>query len=135
MSGKVVDFIGGYYNERHCNCAQTVFLAAMEAWELDVPADSARLLAGFGGGLGMGIVCGAVAGGCAALSCKSEAWDEDLQRRNTMKKIRTFIRLVRERYGSENCRDLRPRFFDSQQRCLQTIRHVAETLDEVYAME
>lgn len=42
MSGKVTDYIDKYYNELHCNCAQTVFCSAVEAWELDVPADARR---------------------------------------------------------------------------------------------
>ena len=132
MSGRVADYIDKYYNEKHCNCAETIFCSAMEAWGLNVPADSSKLLAGFGGGLGVGIICGGVAGGCAALSCKSDEWDEDRERRNTRRKIRAFIRLVRDRHGSENCVSLRPQFFSAEERCFQTINHGAEALDEVY---
>ncbi|MBR1820250.1 MAG: C_GCAxxG_C_C family protein [Clostridia bacterium] len=80
----------------------------------------------------MGTGC---SGGCAALGCKSEDWDEDLERKTTRKKIQTFIRLIRERYGSENCAKLRPQFFSKEERCFQTIRRVASILDEVYEME
>ena len=51
-----------------------------------------------------------------------------------MNMVRTYIRKVREAYGSENCKDLRPQFYSKDERCYHTIYKIAEILDEVYQM-
>ena len=118
--GKVVDYLEKYYKDTNYNCAEAVFSAAAEAWGLDISDDVIRTMGCFGGGMGCAIVCGAVTGHTSP---------------EMMKKVRTYIRKVREAYGSENCKDLRPQFYSKEERCFQTISKIAAILDEVYEME
>lgn len=133
--GKVTDYLEKYYKGHNCNCAEAVFLAAVEAWELDAPKETVRAMGCFGGGMGCAIVCGAVSGGSAALSYKFVEGDGGHTSPYMMNKVRTYIRMVREELGSENCRDLRPQFHTKEERCYQTICKVAAILDKVYEME
>ena len=133
--GKVVDYLEKYYKDTNYNCAEAVFSAAAEAWGLDISDDVIRTMGCFGGGMGCAIVCGAVTGGSAALSYKFVEGDCGHTSPEMMKKVRTYIRKVREAYGSENCKDLRPQFYSKEERCFQTISKIATILDEVYEME
>ena len=133
--GKVVDYLEKYYKDTNYNCAEAVFSAAAEAWGLDISDDVIRTMGCGGGGMGGAIVCGAVTGGSAALSYKFVEGDGGYTSPEMMKKVRTYIRKVREAYGSENCKDLRPQFYSKEERCFQTISKIATILDEVYEME
>ena len=133
--GKVVDYLEKYYKETNYNCAEAVFSAAAEAWDMDISDDVIRTMGCFGGGMGCAIVCGAVTGGSAALSYKFVEGDGGHTSPAMMKKVRTYIRKVREAFGSEDCKDLRPQFYNKEERCFVTISQVAAILDEVYEME
>ena len=132
---KVVDLLEKYYKNTNYNCAEAVFSAAAEAWGLDVPKDTVRAMGCFGGGMGCGIVCGAVTGGSAALSYKFVEGDGGHTSPMMMKRVRTYIRLVRETYGSEECKHLKPQFYSKDERCFVTISKIAEILDQVYEMD
>ena len=125
--GKVVDYLEKYYKDTNYNCAEAVFSAAAEAWGLDISDDVIRTMGCFGGGMGCAIVCGAVTGGSAALSHKFVEGDGGHTSPEMMKKVRTYIRKVREAYGSENCKDLRPQFYSKEERCFQTISKIDNT--------
>ena len=133
--GKVTDYLEKYYKDTNYNCAEAVFCAAMEAWGVDMPKETGKAMAGFGGGMGGGSVCGAVTGGIAALSCKFVEGDGGHTSPLLMQKARTYIRLVRQTYGSEECKHLKPQFFSQEERCFQTISRIAAVLDQVYEME
>lgn len=132
---KVVDLLEKYYKDTNYNCAEAVFSAAIEAWEIDMPKETVKAMACFGGGMGSGIVCGAISGGSAALSCKFVEGDGGHTSPGLMKRVRTYIKRTREVYGSEDCANLRKQFHTPEERCYQTICKVAAILDEVYEME
>ena len=132
--GKVVDYLEKYYKQTNYNCAEAVFSAAAEAWGLNISEDVIRTMGCFGGGMGCAIVCGAVSGGSVALSYKFVEGDGGHTSPEMMNMVRSYIRKVREAYGSENCKDLRPQFYSKEERCFHTIYKIAEILDEVYQM-
>ena len=68
MAKKVTECLHHYFHSLGYNCAETTLRAADEAWELHLPEEAFRLMGGFGGGMGVQGVCGAVSGGVAALS-------------------------------------------------------------------
>lgn len=129
---KVVDLLDKYYKQTNYNCAEAVFSAAREAWNLDIPEETVKTMACFGGGMGSGIVCGAISGGGAALSCKFVQGDGGHTSPLLMDLTRKYIRRSREEYGSEACKDLRKQFFTQEERCYHTIYKIATILDEVY---
>lgn len=129
---KVVDLLEKYYKDTNYNCAEAVFSAAMEAWEVDMPKETVKAMACFGAGMGSGITCGAVVGGGAALSCKFVQGDGGHTSPELMDMARTLVRTTKEKYGSEQCKDLRKQFFNKEERCYNTIYRIAEILDDIY---
>ena len=129
---KVVDYIEYYYKERGFNCAETILNAANGAWDMQLSADAKKLMGGFGGGMGKAIVCGAVSGGVAALSCKMVK-ETGHKSPELMNAVRKFIDTVREECGSEICKDIHGKYATQEERCLPTIRKIAEILDRIYA--
>ena len=132
---KVEELIGKYYFDTNYNCAEAIFSAAMEAWNLDVPKEAVKGMAGFGGGLGSGLLCGAIVGGTAALSHKYVQGDGGHTSPLLMKKVRTFVKGVREDCNGTYCKDLRKQFHDPEKRCYYTICKVAHVLDQVDEMD
>lgn len=127
---KVTECIEHYYKEKNYNCAETIYAAAMEAWELPMPQDSVKLMAGFGHGLSCAITCGAICGGTAAMSCR---YVEDSGHTSPalMRRVHRFVSLVRERMESTDCSELHDRYRTPEEHCFPTIKAIAEILDEV----
>lgn len=131
---KVADYVEHYYGELGYNCAETVFLSANDAWGLGIAPETARVMGGFGGGMGTRNVCGAVSGGIAALSYRYVQVSGH-QSPLLMAKVRLFINTVKERLGGETCAFLNPKYRSEIEGCLGTVRRVAEILDEIDQVE
>ena len=66
-----------YYGQGY-NCAESLVYGANTAWNLNLDENACHLMAGLGGGLQVGDVCGALSGAVCALSClivKTKAHD------------------------------------------------------------
>lgn len=50
-----------YYTEKNMNCAEAIILASNDIYDLGLNEDCAKLVMGFGGGLGCGKLCGSLA--------------------------------------------------------------------------
>ncbi|MBQ6868111.1 MAG: C-GCAxxG-C-C family protein [Clostridia bacterium] len=128
---KVFDVIDKYITRPEgapkLNCAQITFLAANEAWNLGKEGNE-DMLRGFGGGLNMGIVCGGVTGGVAALGYK-------YQGKMLREKTKLYINTVREKCGSENCIPLKDKYRTEEDGCKPTMQVIAQILDEIDATE
>jgi len=134
MSKKVIDCLEHYFHGLGYNCAETTLRAANEAWELNLPEEAFRLMGGFGGGMGVKGVCGAVSGGVAALS-HYYVHLTGHQSPLLMAKAKIFQELVAERLGDTNCAYLMPKYLTEKESCMPTISLVAAILDEVKEME
>lgn len=134
MAKKIVDCLEHYFAGLGYNCAETTLRAANEAWEMDMDENAFRLMGGFGGGMGIRNVCGAVSGGVAALSyyyVRGSGHQSPL----LMAKVRRFQELTAARLGAIDCAYLMPKYQTPLESCLPTIRLVAAVLDEVKEME
>ena len=130
---KVAECIEKYYTDMGLNCAETTFMAACEAWELDGRPEILRLLGGFGGGMAVRGVCGAVTGGVAALGYRYVEVTGH-QSPLLMAKVRAFVSEVEKSLGTLQCSELAPRFRTPRDGCIETIRVICRILDEVDAM-
>ena len=89
------------------NCAQAVFGEFAEShgldWELAV-----KVAAGFGGGMGLGDTCGAVAGGIMAIGLSSAPSNPQdvLAKARTGELVQSFLGEFTARHGSLMCCDL-----------------------------
>ena len=133
-------FEGGY------NCAQAVAAAFSDV--TGIPADkSARMVSGFGGGMGrMREVCGAVSGMVFVLSTLYgyEAPDQDAQMA-TYTTVQGVAQKFREKAGSIICRELldnppsdpkptpRTESFYATRPCTRFVMLAAELLDDYIA--
>ncbi len=96
------------FHARQFNCAQAVFSAYAPLVGISV-ADSLRVSAGFGGGMGrLQEVCGAVTGGIMLIGCKyGMVQPGDLgAKEDTYARVREFVRRFSLVYGTVSCREL-----------------------------
>ena len=124
------DYVKTYYLEQNRNCAETILCAANDYWGLSLEPAVFHALGSFGGGLGCGSVCGALAGSAAVLgilSTRTVAHENPLLRPTCSLLVRTF----RERFGSEQCRELLPVHKREGERCLQLVEQAAGLLEEL----
>jgi C_GCAxxG_C_C family probable redox protein len=86
------------------SCAQAVFSGFAEQMGLEY-ATAVRLTSGFGGGMGMGSICGAVTGAIMAIGLKYGGVDPKAKEQ-TAKLVREFTDRFKAQHKSLNCRDL-----------------------------
>jgi len=86
------------------SCAQAVFSAFAEQMGLEYET-AVKLTSGFGGGMGMGSVCGAVTGAIMAIGLKNGGVDPKAKEQ-TAKLVREFNDRFTALHHSLNCRDL-----------------------------
>lgn len=112
------------------NCAETVILAANEVYNLGLSEKEVKLMAGFGGGMGCGQVCGALSGAIAAISAKlveTKAHDCPELAPACTEMVREFkIRLT-----DTQCKNLKAKFFNRENRCLHTVLDACDALEKV----
>ena len=118
-----------YYGQGY-NCAESLVYGAHTAWNLNLDENACHLMAGLGGGLQVGDVCGALSGAVCALSClivKTKAHDCAELKPLTQ----TVVGQVRQRLGSLRCEEIKPRLFQPERRCAATVENCADVLETV----
>ena len=124
----IKDYVRKYYLEQDHNCAETVFLAANEALGLGLPEESAKLISAFGGGMGCGSTCGALAGSMAILGqCRVQGRAHATE--GFKEQCAALKEAFEKRLGSILCKDLKDQCFTEQERCLATATAAAEVLE------
>jgi C_GCAxxG_C_C family probable redox protein len=87
------------YRSGKMHCAEAVLAAIRNGFRPDSPADVVRLAAGFGGGSGVGCICGAVSGGTMALGLLLA--DDPRRVKNLTRDLHKWFK---EEYGPTCCR-------------------------------
>ncbi|MGN0997170.1 MAG: C-GCAxxG-C-C family (seleno)protein [Candidatus Ventricola sp.] len=125
----LADIAQRYYLEGDYNCAESVLLAANEAYGLGLDPDSCyRLVSAFGGGMGCGVVCGALAGGMAALG--QAAVTGRAHTTEGFKALCTLcVRDFTDTLGGRDCAQLKPMHFTRETKCLATVRLACDVLE------
>ncbi len=92
-----------------CNCAQSVFLMFAEEGGLDKET-ARKLLQGFGGGLAVGEVCGALSGAVAAYGLLSDPVPpgDFAAKMAFSEKTKALAEAFKEGAGALRCEQLRP---------------------------
>lgn len=118
-----------YYLQGY-NCAESLFLAGNEYYQLGYDVDAVRLFAGFGGGFQLGDVCGALSGAVAVLSAKyvdTKAHDFEHTKAYTQRLVREFQNLA----GARACAQVKPLLYSKEVKCLNTVKVGAKALENV----
>lgn len=119
-----------YYLEKDMNCAESVFLACRDEWNLDIPVETAKAMGGFGGGVGVGHLCGAISGGVAALGFL--VIDERSHESPRMGNITAeFMERCENELGSVMCTEIKKTHRNDNTRCLQAVEDVCDILDKM----
>lgn len=118
-----------YYLEQNYNCAESVLRAANEEYGLGLDEEALKLMAGFGGGMGCGGVCGALSGGIAALG-KLRVNDRAHTTPGFSEECAGLVAAFEGKAGSSQCSRLKPRFFREEKRCLEMVEIGCQALEE-----
>ena len=110
------------------NCAEKVVNLGNEVLDLDLPKTATKLAAGFGLGMGVKHLCGAIAGAVMVLSARhvdTVARESDIYQRTS-----AFLQEVENTLGSWLCADLREKYYNPETKCEKIIETVISCLDE-----
>lgn len=126
----LADVAEKYFLEGDFNCAESVLLAANEVYGFGLDAENCvKLVSAFGGGLGCGKLCGAVAGamsalGFVAVTGRAHATEgfKDLCA-GTAAKLENAL-------GSTECARVKPAFFNAETRCLGAVKGACAVLEK-----
>lgn len=130
MLGKLLQ--QGFAEGRDLNCAETILYGANEAYKLGLDSDALKMAAGFGGGMAIESVCGALTGAIMVLGRLFVA--ERAHRSPRLKElIKELLVRYREEMGSIQCDVLKESYRTEEKKCREVIEKAALVLDEVIA--
>lgn len=128
----LVETVLKYYDKKYdLNCAECVLVAANEEYDLNMPKVAMKSMAAFGGGMGIGSVCGAATG---AISVIGMMFAEDRGHASPQVKEMTvlFMDEFNKQLKSLDCAPLKEMHFkDDGNRCLEMMKVAAVTLDKI----
>ncbi len=116
------------------NCAEKIIYGANIVYDLGLSDDACKLLAGFGGGAGIGHLCGALAGCVAVLSSlyvENNAHESD----RIAKLTRELLEEYKQKMSSIDCSALVDLYRKPDTKCDSVISAAAEVLDEIVERE
>lgn len=124
----------GFGEEEDYNCAEKILYGANQAYNLGLDQQSLRLAAGFGGGMGIGSVCGTLT---AAIMVLGSLFVKGSAHEN--KRIKTltqeFLSSFRKEMGDTHCNQLKITYRTKTDKCRQVLVKTAEVLDRIVARE
>lgn len=119
-----------YYFSQNYNCAETIIRAANEYYDLGLHERDMILMAGFGAGMQTGNTCGTLLSAISVLSMKyveARAHEsEDIHPVTVM-----LTRKFNQKFESTLCKEIKPKFFNPQIRCQNTVNAACDILEEV----
>jgi C_GCAxxG_C_C family probable redox protein len=123
-----------YWTEDYdLNCAECIIYAANEKYNLNLSQQTLKVMAGFGGGMATGDVCGAVTGAIGVIGIM---FTEVSGHKSPIIKemTREFIRRFNEKLGYIKCVDLKKEYIN-EKKCKLMIETGAEILDDIILKE
>lgn len=123
-----------YWTEEYdLNCAECIMYAANEEYNLNLSEQTLKVMAGFGGGMATGDVCGVVTGSIGVIGI---IFTEVSGHKSPIIKemTREFIKIFNEKLGYIRCVDLKKEYIN-EKRCTLMIETGAEILDDIILKE
>lgn len=124
----------GFGKDKKLNCAEKILYGANEVYNLGLDKESLKLVAGFGGGMGIESVCGAITGSIMVLS---KLFVKDVAHESN--RIKELTQELLRRYENEmehiNCAPLKENYRTESEGCDRVIIKAAEILDDIVARE
>jgi len=123
-----------YWNEEYdLNCAECIMYAANEEYNLNLSEQTLKVMAGFGGGMATGDVCGVVTGSIGVIGIM---FTEVSGHKSPIVKemTRKFIERFKEKLRYIKCIDLKKEYINVK-RCTLMIEIGAEILEDIILKE
>lgn len=124
----------GYGIEEDLNCAEKILCGANKAYNLGLDKNAIKLASGFGGGMGIESVCGALT---ASIMVLGRLFVEKNAHAST--RIRELSREMLEKYedemGNIHCDLLMENYRTDEEKCSKVILKAAQILDDIIARE
>lgn len=117
------------YLDQDYNCAESVLLAANEAYGLGVTAEMLPLVGGFGGGMGCRSTCGALTGGIAAIG-KRYITERAHVTPGLHEVCAAYVKNFTEALGSTNCQELIDKHRGEDKNCIKVVLLAADVLQK-----
>lgn len=118
-----------YYLNEGTNCAVSILLAANEIYKLGLDKEDAKLVTCFGGGVGCGNFCGALAGAEAVLA--KVFLPQGVMYNMEFKDVTAnFLKKFEEKWSSTLCAPIKEANSTAQERCALTVIETGDMLEE-----
>lgn len=127
------DFIANYYFDQNYNCAEALLHAANEYYGLGLDEKAMKLVAGYGGGMQTGNICGTVLSGISVIAQKyveTKAHESSEIKPVTQLYLRRFREALN---GSLLCKELKAAYFQPEVRCIQVVENACDVLEGILA--
>lgn len=123
-----------YWTDKYdLNCAECIIYAANEEYNLNLSEKTLKVMAGFGGGMATGDVCGVITGSIGVIGIiftEVSGHKSPIVREMTKELINNF----KEKLGYTKCIDLKKEYKDVK-KCTLMIETGAEILEEIILKE
>ncbi len=119
----------GYYVDKGFNCAVSVLMGANDVYNLGLTTEDAKLLTAFGGGIGCGNLCGALAGAEAALG-KVMLPEGVMYTLEFKEMCAGFLNKFTEKWGTTLCDPIKEKNVRPDVRCSITVVETGNMLQE-----
>ena len=124
----------GFGKDQDLNCAEKILYGANIAYQLGLDAEDLKIAAGFGGGMAIESVCGALTGAIMVLGrlfVRERAHESDRIKELTKELFATYT----EAMGSICCAPLKDAHRTEELKCQTVIIEAARVLDEIVNRE
>lgn len=124
----------GYGDAEDFNCAEKIFYGANQVYGLNFDKQALKLSAGFGGGMAIDSVCGALTAAVMVLSAlfvKNNAHESNKIKELNLELFSTY----RREMGEIDCGPLKVRYRTEEIKCRDVILKAAEILDRIVERE
>ncbi|MCE5287137.1 MAG: C-GCAxxG-C-C family protein [Pelosinus sp.] len=124
----------GFGEKEDLNCAEKILSGANQAYQLNLPPAQLKIAAGFGGGMAIGSVCGALTSSVMVLSLLfTESTGHQSPRLKPL--IQELFTEYKEAMESINCSELKTLHYTPEVKCKKVIAAAAQVLDKIVSRE
>jgi C_GCAxxG_C_C family probable redox protein len=125
---------GGFGNKEDFNCAEKILYGANESYSLGLNTDALKLSSGFGGGMGIEDVCGALT--AAVMVLGSLFVKRNAHESSRIKDLSSeFLKRYKDEMGSIDCAPLKERYRTEEIKCRDVILKASAILDDIVTRE
>ncbi|QUH25632.1 C-GCAxxG-C-C family (seleno)protein [Serpentinicella alkaliphila] len=124
----------GFGEKEDFNCAEKILYGANQVYNLGLDKKALKLSAGFGGGMAIGTVCGALTSSIMVLShlFVEEIAHESIRIKKLSKEL---LDRYAEEMGSVDCKPLMKSHRTKEHKCLHVVSAAAKILDDIVLRE